>query len=519
MPKHLTNVERIQSSDVLKFDSIRGIVLPTGNTNDRSETPIPGQMRYNNQTDRLEFYISKGKWVNFLRSDTDDSNSLDVTSLNVGGSSVFDANVLMKKSLTVGGELKVDKETILNSNTEVRGNFEVDNNASFNSSVNITGDIISQGGGSFQKSLTIGENLQVLKDLNVGEHTSINKTLDVYDNITGEANLFIKLNADIDGNLNVDKNTSLNEDLYVGGASLFDNVVTINGQTQVNNQLIVTSTATLNSLIVNDVVSLKDNVTIDKDLEIKGSLNAWLDSEFENDLLVGGDLTVTGNLTVNGNISYVNSTVVEVKDTVIELNRGETGAGVSMGYAGIEIDRGTQQNVRWIWDETNKFWGPEGTKFLGNIDTIYALNIDNVLTIDAIGALRIPIGDTPERPNISPLSEMDGMVRFNRDLERFEGFNNTDWERLSNVRTLKKITNIAANTFFDIVMTDFGLPEPDPENCIIRVMETYTGPDPDFTGFYVDGENFTIGYGSGRIRVKNNSLVNKDVEIIVYANN
>lgn len=71
---------------------------------------------------------------------------------------------------------------------------------------------------------------------------------------------------------------------------------------------------------------------------------------------VGGALTVTGNLTVNGTTTTIDTNNIVIEDNVILLNKNEAGLGVTAGTAGIEIERGTANNVSWIWDETNKWW-------------------------------------------------------------------------------------------------------------------------------------------------------------------
>jgi hypothetical protein len=59
---------------------------------------------------------------------------------------------------------------------------------------------------------------------------------------------------------------------------------------------------------------------------------------------VDAPLTViNGNLTVLGTSTVIESIVATIKDNVIILNSGEVGPGVTLGSAGIVIDRG--QNV------------------------------------------------------------------------------------------------------------------------------------------------------------------------------
>jgi hypothetical protein len=55
---------------------------------------------------------------------------------------------------------------------------------------------------------------------------------------------------------------------------------------------------------------------------------------------VAGHLTVAGNFTVSGTTTTVSSTNTHVADTIITLNSGEAGNGITGNLAGIEIDRG-----------------------------------------------------------------------------------------------------------------------------------------------------------------------------------
>ena len=73
-------------------------------------------------------------------------------------------------------------------------------------------------------------------------------------------------------------------------------------------------------------------------------------AKFDTNLIVNGDLTVTGTTTT------VNSTDTLVADNLITLNAGETAAGVTSGAAGIEVDRGTEDNASLQWNEVDDVW-------------------------------------------------------------------------------------------------------------------------------------------------------------------
>jgi hypothetical protein len=72
-----------------------------------------------------------------------------------------------------------------------------------------------------------------------------------------------------------------------------------------------------------------------------------------------GDVIVVGNLTVGGIVTAVSSTELEIEDRIITVNKGETGPGVTLTYAGLEVDRGTYVDstevprAAIVWNETN----------------------------------------------------------------------------------------------------------------------------------------------------------------------
>jgi len=67
-----------------------------------------------------------------------------------------------------------------------------------------------------------------------------------------------------------------------------------------------------------------------------------------------GDLVVGGDLTVNGNVTTLNTATLSIEDNIIVLNNNVTGAPAL--NAGIEVERGTSDNVGLRWNETTDKW-------------------------------------------------------------------------------------------------------------------------------------------------------------------
>lgn len=65
----------------------------------------------------------------------------------------------------------------------------------------------------------------------------------------------------------------------------------------------------------------------------------------------GTTVTIGGNLTVNGTTTTVNTTNTVISDALIELANGSTGAQAATRDAGIVIERGTDSNIFFGYDE------------------------------------------------------------------------------------------------------------------------------------------------------------------------
>ena len=125
------------------------------------------------------------------------------------------------------------------------------------------------------------------------------------------------------------------------------------------------------------------------------------------------NVTVTGNLTVNGTTTSVNSNTVNIGDNIIILNSDETGSPSQS--AGFEVERGNQENVRFIWDEGNSRFtaeaSAEGTYQPANllvkdltVNTLTATDYSLVASdIPNIGASKITSGtlSTSRIPNLA----------------------------------------------------------------------------------------------------------------------
>lgn len=131
-----------------------------------------------------------------------------------------------------------------------------------------------------------------------------------------------------------------------------------------------------------NAVALKNHAgltgnTITKWDDTNGQLVDTTITDDGTDVTVDASLTVTGDLTVQGSLTSIETTNTAITDNVIVLNKGEQGAGVSSVYSGFEVDRGTESNVGFLWDDTNDRWQVGGKLKINNIPS--ASNVATVL--------------------------------------------------------------------------------------------------------------------------------------------
>ena len=71
---------------------------------------------------------------------------------------------------------------------------------------------------------------------------------------------------------------------------------------------------------------------------------------------ITGDTTVTGNLTIIGTTIYANTITALIADNLLTLNASIGQASAPTVNAGIEVDRGSSDNVSILWNETSDTW-------------------------------------------------------------------------------------------------------------------------------------------------------------------
>lgn len=116
--------------------------------------------------------------------------------------------------------------------------------------------------------------------------------------------------------------------------------------------------------------------------DVNGNVEATAGTSNFNDVVIAGDLTITGDTT------EIETTNTAITDNVIVLNKGETAAGVTLGTSGIEVERGTEANKTFVWDEATDKW-TLGTETL--VAETFEGNVTGSITGDTAGTHTGPV--------------------------------------------------------------------------------------------------------------------------------
>ena len=180
------------------------------------------------------------------------------------------------------------------------------------------------------------------------------------------------------------------------------------------------------------------------------------DAEINGNTIIHGDLTVTGAQTI------ISTNVIDLQDNIILINSGELGSGVTAGYSGLEIDRGSLTNYKIVFEEST---GLFKIGIAGNIQAI-ATREDNPLNygvliynpvesrMDSVQNISLPITFSSGVSSVSKTTGsviINGGVGITEDISlgnriKFFGSNYSSW--ISSNATNDIISNSGNNFIF-----------------------------------------------------------------------
>ena len=148
-------------------------------------------------------------------------------------------------------------------------------------------------------------------------------------------------------------------------------------------------------------LALKNNANFTDNTILKwdNGNGQFTDSSITDD---GTTVTITADLTVTGTTTTVNTETINLADNIILLNSNLAGDAAPSQDAGIEIERGTEANVQFIWNEGSDYWSTVDQKLhIGSIADITAADDNQVLVSDSGVVKKVDASDILDLINIA----------------------------------------------------------------------------------------------------------------------
>ena len=172
------------------------------------------------------------------------------------------------------------------------------------------------------------------------------------------------------------------------------------------------------------------------------------DTDYVN--FIAKNATFKGDLLVEGQSFVTEAETVEIKDNLLLLNKGEVGAGVTKGIAGIEIDRGTEPNYQIIFDESdNRFKAGE----IGDIQCLALRDGDDSMT----GGMFTSWDSTTKRLKTTNIVPSSSFLYFGDNKKVALSYNNSEGLSIYNGNNALAIFPTANNTTFRCTGNNFQL--------------------------------------------------------------
>jgi hypothetical protein len=368
------------------FNSTDSIKIPVGNTADRDQTPVAGQIRYNSQLSTFEGYGPGSSWGSLGGvKDVDGNtyiipetapgtnenilyfynNGVNTAQLTATALNLYHATASTNTtsgSLVVTGGAGISGNLFLGGNIDIAGNALITGTLEVVSGIVFQGDLAVNGGDLTTTAGTfnlINENSTIVNFAGAGTDINIGAA-------TGTTN--INNNLDVDGDVNIDGGdlttsaTTFNlanataTTVNAFGAATTIEIGAATGTTNVNNNLdvdgdvnidggdLTTSATTFNLLNTTATVV---NFAGDGTTVTIGAITGT--TTVRNDTVITGDLAVNGgDLTTNAttfNLLSTTATTINIGDaaTTIEIGsaNGTTSVNNSLDVDGdVNIDGG-----------------------------------------------------------------------------------------------------------------------------------------------------------------------------------
>jgi hypothetical protein len=333
----------------LHISATDAIRLPSGSTEQRPGSPANGDIRYNSDTGQVEGYAGSA-WA-----------------VMTGGTQLFDAD----GDTIISVERAADEDNIhfATAGTDrmhIRSDGTIElNNLSVSdqtiTGINTNGNIAITPNGTGRTTIT---NLTVAGSFDLGDLNALN---------VGDINVdSVSSDNGTDFDLLMDDNSATALEIKEGSNAYMTFVTTDSGeQITVDKKMVISTGVTFQTDTADINGGAIDGTTIGGASAAAGTFTtatatnvqatnfkandgtaAMTIADSSGDVNVSTNFSVDGNLTVNGTTTTIDSATLTIEDPLLTLAKNNSGGSANTFDQGIFFNRGSDDNVSFIWDES-----------------------------------------------------------------------------------------------------------------------------------------------------------------------
>jgi len=332
----------------LHISSTDALRLPSGNSAQRPGSPANGDIRYNSDTGAVEGYA--GGWLKMTGgtalADADADTQIEVErtsdedAIHIQTAGVDRAHVRSDGTIELNN-LKIDDMTI--SSLTTNGNIAITPNGTGTTTVtNLVvagsfdlGDLNALNVGDINVdslSSDDGNGFDLLLDDNKANAMEIKEGSNVYMNFaTTDSSELITVSKDM---------------TIASGVTFTTDTADINGGA-IDGTTIGGSTAAAGTFTTATATNVQAT-----NYKANDGTAAMTIADSSGDVNVSTNFSVDGNLTVNGTTTTIDSATLTVEDPLIQLAKNNSGGDANTFDQGLFFNRGSLDNVSFIWDES-----------------------------------------------------------------------------------------------------------------------------------------------------------------------
>jgi hypothetical protein len=332
----------------------------------------------------------------------------EATAINIGaatGTVTINPDVTIQGVLTVNGNLVFDGDVNISIPDQTLQAYSITEG---------TEDYISINTRQTEESITFGTQPKIIISNTTNSTSKDTGALVVDGGVGVESNMFVGGAFDADGNTTV-------------GSDRTSNTHIIRGKVDID-----IPDASINNFRIHENLSEYFNViTTDGSEQIKLGTTPKLIVENNTNATTSttGAVQITGGLSTQQNL-YSGNDVIADRDVIAKRD-------IEIQGNDITTTQTTFNAINTVATTVNAF-GAATTLAIGGATGTLTLN-NEIIIIDSVAGLQIPVGNTAQRP-----ATVTGRIRFNTTTNAFEGYDGVAWNSLGGVIDVDQNTYIKA---------------------------------------------------------------------------